>query len=110
MKPLLFGWILFAGQAIPHQQKPVVLLKPNTSQIEASFDGSLLKLIQAPPTLYLPAKPPQADALGNPWTVEVKNLGPLAVTVIDKQNFNAPVAVGQTIHILSDGRKYLLTR
>jgi len=108
MKSILLAVALFAGQAMTLQDKPVVHLMPHTDIIQPAFGGSLLELSQAPPVVYLPAPPPKADANGIQWTIDVKNFGPLAVTVADKGTFSTPVAVGQTIHILSNGSKYVL--
>ena len=108
MKTLLMPLALLAGQAINLQAKPVVHLKPNTDLIQPAFGGSILELLQAPPVIHLPVAPPKPDANGNRWTVDVKNFGPQPVTVVDKGTFNAPVAVNQTIHIVSNGSVYLL--
>ncbi|MFZ0747571.1 MAG: hypothetical protein WAM85_24415 [Terracidiphilus sp.] len=108
MKSLFLAFALFAGQAMILQDKPVVHLKPHTDIILQAFGASLLELSQAPQIVYLPAPPPKPDANGNQWTIDVKNFGPLPVTVADKGGFSTPVAVGQTIHILSNGSKYIL--
>ena len=108
MKHLLIAVALFAGQAMTMQEKPVVHLKPHTDYILAGFGGSLVELSQAPSVIRLPMPPPQPDAQGNQWTVDVKNFGPAPVTVADKSNFSVPVAVNQTIHIYSNGSIYIL--
>lgn len=108
MKSMFFALILFAGQAITMQDKPVVHLKPHSDTIDPTFRGSLVELINAPATVYLPGSLPASDANGNPWTVDVKNLGPAAVTIVGKQNFNATVSVNQTIHIRVNGPGYVL--
>jgi hypothetical protein len=110
MKTLLIALALFAGQAMTLQDKPVVHLKPHTDFIPLAFGGSVVELIQSPPIIHLPAPPPKPDASGNPWTVDVKNFGPQPATVVDKGTFNAPVAVNQTIHIVSNGSIYILKR
>jgi len=106
MKPLLIALVLFAGQAITMQEKPVVHLKPHTDFIVEGFGSSLLELREAPQIVYLPPSPPKPDVSGKQWTIDVKNFGPTPVTVADKGTFKAPVAVGQTVHILSNGSKY----
>jgi hypothetical protein len=108
MRPLLLSFALVAAQAISMQQKPVVHLKANTAAIEAFWGGSILELRQAPAVVYLPPKPPKPDAGGNRWTLDVKNFGPLPVTVEDKHGFSTPVTVNQTIHIVSNGSAYSL--
>ncbi len=106
MKAILISLALFAGQAMTLQQKRVVHLRPNSATIEASFGGSLLELSQAPPEVSLPPVPPQQDASGNPWVVDVKNFGPQAIKILGVHNFSTQVMVGQTIHIASNGRVY----
>ncbi len=108
MKPVLIALVLFAGQAMTMQDKPVVHLKPHTDIILEAFDTSLLELSQAPQIVYLPATPPKPNGKGQQWTIDVKNFGPLPVTVSDKGAFGVPVATGQTVHILSNGSKYIL--
>ena len=106
MKPVLIALVLFAGQAITMQDKPVVHLKPHTDIILEAFGSSLLELREGPQIVYLPASPPKPDVKGQQWTIDVKNFGPMPVTVADKGTFRGPVAVGQTAHILSTGSKY----
>jgi hypothetical protein len=104
----LFALILFAGQAMNLQEKPVVHLKPHTDLIRTEFRGSLVELSHAPPVVHLPAAPPKPDADGNQWTVDVKNFGPAPVNVVDNGTFSAQVGVNQTIHINSNGSKFIL--
>ena len=108
MKSILISLALFAGQAVHMQEKPVVRLKPHTAGIEAQWGGSLLELSQAPAAIYLPMTPPRPDVAGHRWTIDVKNFGPLPVTVQGKGGFSVPVAVNQTIHIVSNGAAYSL--
>ena len=108
MKSMLFALIFLAGQAITMQDKPAVHLKPHSNAIEPVFRGMLVELSYAPATVYLPAPPPPPDNDGNPWSVDVKNFGPMPVTIVDKQNFNTTVSVNQTIHILANRQGYIL--
>ena len=108
MRSLLIALALFAGQAITLQQKPVVHLKPHSDAIDPAFGGALLELTNAPATVHLPPSPPNGDASGNPWTIDVKNFGPAAISVVDKQGFSASLQVGQTVHILAHGKSYIL--
>ena len=110
MKPVLVALALFAGQAMTLQEKPVVHLKPHTDAILQTFGGSLLELSYAPNVVYLPIAPPKPDAAGNQWRVDAKNFGPRPVTVAGKGAFSVHVAVGQTVHILSNGNRYLVKR
>ena len=108
MKTLLLGSVLLIGQLVTLQNKPLVHLRPNGSQIEASFGGKTLELIDAPAVVLLPKHPPERDALGQPWLVEVKNLGPRAVTIQGERAFSVQVGVGGTTQILSNGVAYSL--
>jgi len=108
MKPFVIALALFAGQAMTLQDKPVVHLRPHTNAIDATFRGSLLELSQPPATLFLPTPPPGPGDDGTPWTIDVKNFGPSPVTIVGRAPFSVPVAIGQTVHIVSNGRTYLL--
>ncbi|QNI33067.1 hypothetical protein H7849_03565 [Alloacidobacterium dinghuense] len=108
MKSLLFALIFIAAQAITMQDKPVVHLKPHSNTIDSNSRGSLVDLSNAPATVYLPATLPVPDADGGPWSVDVKNFGPAPVKIVGRQNFNALISVGQTIHILVNGQGYVL--
>jgi len=111
VRTLLIGLALLAGQLITMQAKPTIRLEPHKNTIEARFGGSLVELINAPATVYLPSSPPTADAQGVPWLVDVKNLGPDSVTVTSvKTHFQVSVGTGQTVHINSNGAAYLLKR
>jgi hypothetical protein len=108
MKPIFIALALFAGQAMTMQDKPVVHLKPHADIILQSFGSSLLELSQAPQIVYLPATPPKPDANGQQWTIDVENFGPLPASASDKAAFSVPIAVGQTVHILSNVNKYIV--
>lgn len=108
MKTLLLSSAWLIGQMITLQEKPLVHLKPNKSQIAASFGGKMLELIDAPAVVLLPKRPPERDALGQPWQVEVKNLGPRAVAIHDSNAFSTKIDVGKTTQISSNGVTYSL--
>jgi hypothetical protein len=110
MQTLFMCLALISGQMNAFQDRPVVRLRPHKAAIEIGFDRSLLELIDGPAVLYLPPFPPQSDAQGTPWSVDVKNLGPSAVTVTGKPQFEITISVGQTVHIYSDGTTYFLKR
>jgi hypothetical protein len=108
MKSLIFLSLVFF-QLNTHQEKPVVHLLPNRSIISVDCGGKLLELINAPAVIYLPSAPPKPDAAGHQWVVDVKNMGPAAVTIQDNRSgFSAPVAVNQTVHIYARSRSYSL--
>lgn len=110
MKSLLVCLAIIFGQINSLQDKPVIHLPPNTKMIDPAYGGKLLELINAPAELGLPANVPKVDAVGHPWLVDIKNLGPAAVTVVWKSEFNAPIAPGQTVHIYANGKTYFLRR
>lgn len=108
MKSLLICLALLVGQKDTLQDRPVVHLQPHRAAIDISFGGKLLELINAPSVVILPTAPPKLDSEGNPWSIDVKNLGPGAVTVTGKSQFSTKVSVGQTVHIAWNGTAYSL--
>jgi hypothetical protein len=110
MKTLLIGVALFIGQMNTRQDKRVVRLPPHRYSIEVGFGGQRLELINGPLTVNLPQAPPVLDSQGNPWSVDVKNLGPSVVTVVGKSQFSVHINVNQTVHIYSNGTGYFLKR
>ena len=108
MKTLILIVALFASQMTTTQDKAVVHLRPNRNTVDAAFGGKLLELINAPPIINLPPTAPKVDSAGNPWVVDIKNLGPTGTIVNGKGQFTAKVDVGQTVHISSNGATYLL--
>jgi hypothetical protein len=110
MKSLLVCLAILFGQVNSLQDKPVVHLPPNSRAIDFAFGGKLLELINAPAQVSLPGNVPKTDAIGRPWVIDIKNLGPSAVTVVWKTDFNVPVTPGQTVHIRANGKTYSLQR
>jgi hypothetical protein len=110
MKTLLVCFAVFVGQMTTLQDKHVAHLEPNRDFIGAEYGGDILELSNAPAVVALPAVPPRMDSKGIPWSIDVKNLGPGAVTVVDKNQFRVLVNVGRTVRILSDGAAYSLKR
>jgi hypothetical protein len=109
MKILLICMALFAGRVDMLQSKQVVHLEPHHTIIDSSFNGKLLELINAPPILNLPKVPPQQDSQGDPWSLDVKNLGPSVVTVatvVGTPQFSITISVNRTVHIFSNGAVY----
>jgi len=105
MRTALFCLFVFLGQ-ISMQEKTVVHLQPHSDAVEVSFGGGLLELINSPAIIHLPIRPPLLDAQRAPWCIDVKNLGPRAVTIVDKARFRQQIMVGQTLHINSNGTSY----
>ena len=110
MKSLLICLAVIFGQINPLQDKPVVHLPPNGRTLSPAYGGKLLELINSPAELSLPVNVPKVDSTGQPWLVDIKNLGPSAVTVVWKSEFNAPISPGQTVHIYANGKTYSLRR
>lgn len=106
MKTILMCLALFLGQMNTLQDKPVVQLREQQGFIKVEFGGDLVELINAPKTIELPKSPPTPDSQGKSWSVDVKNLGPGTVTVVDKAQFSVQVSVGQTVHIKWNGSEY----
>jgi hypothetical protein len=110
MRTVLFYLALFAGQMNTMQARPVVRLQSHQDSIKTAFGGDLVELINAPKVVTLPKSPPNLDAQGNPWAIEVKNLGPGIVTVADKLHFSLQLNVGQTVQIKSTSVGYSTVR
>jgi hypothetical protein len=108
MKALLICVAVIIGQMNTLQDKQVVHLQPHSGAIRADFGGKLLELLDAPAIIYLPMAPPKLDSQGNPWSVDIRNLGPNAVTVVGASQFSSRIIVGQTVHVFSNGRSYSL--
>jgi hypothetical protein len=110
MRTVLFCLALFAGQMNTLQARPVVRLQTPQDTIKLAFGGDLVELINAPKVVTLPKSPPILDVQGNPWVIEVKNLGPGIVTVADKVHFSLQINVGQTVQIKSTPSGYSTVR
>jgi hypothetical protein len=108
MKLLLVCVALILSQTNTVQERQVVHLQPHSGAIRTDFGGKLLELLNAPAVVYLPMAPPKLDAFGNPWSVDIRNLGSAAVTVVGASQFSSRIIVGQTIHVISNGRSYFL--
>jgi len=107
MKTLLMGVMMFAFQAITMQSEPVVHLPPNRAGIIPAYGGKLLELISAPATIFLPASPdPSVEPDG--WSIDVRNLGPNPVAITDSGSFTMNINVGQTLHIVRMGKRYVV--
>jgi hypothetical protein len=113
MNSLLICVAILAGQMMNTlQSKPVVYLTPHRAEIQETFGGKLLKLINAPAVIFLPPSPPKLDYNGNPWAVDVTNFGPSPVTVVDPAvpTFKIVVSVNQTMHFIWNGTVYFAKR
>jgi len=106
MKTWIAGMLLCLGQMNTLREKPVVHLDPYGHSIPLEFGGKRVELIHAPRIVDLPRIPPKADIQGDPWMVEVKNLGPGPVTVVDENSFHELIPVGLTLRIYTNGRSY----
>jgi hypothetical protein len=110
MKSLLIYLALIAGQMNTLQSKPVVRLHPHQDNIPVEFGGDIVVLANGPAVLHLPSMPPVLDSQRKPWAVEVKNLGPGAVTIVGKAQFTAQVNVDRTLEIQSNGVIYSIVQ
>lgn len=108
MKSLLLCAAIMTGQMITLQDRPVVHLAPNRSSISSEFGGKLLELINAPSMVSLPADPPRLDSSGEPWSLDIRNLGPAMVTVTGSQHFSVSVSAGRTVHVVWNGSMYAI--
>jgi len=108
MKIVLISIAFIFGQMNALQEKPVVHLLPHSGAIQADFGGKRLELQHAPTIIYLPMTPPRVDSQGNPWSVDINNLGPGAVTVVGTNQFSSRIAISQSIQIFSNGTSYSL--
>ena len=110
MKSLLLSVAVFAGQINMNtlQRRPVVHLRPYQDVIGSEFGADLLELSNTPAVISLPIVPPRLDSQGNPWSIDVKNLGPREVTVVGKNLLSVPLHVGRTVRIYSSGTAYSL--
>lgn len=108
MKSLLIALALLVGQVNTMQSKPVVHLPPHQDRIGVSLGGKLLELANSPAAISLPVTPPKANDDGTPWTIDIKNLGPAAVTVTGSNAFKVQIMVNQAVQIFSNGSAYIL--
>ena|ERR1035437_6081315 len=106
MRASVFYFALLAGQMNTLQQRTVVRLQPHQDVIKTEFGGKLVELINAPAVIQLPKLPPKQDSLGEPWSIEVRNLGPGKVTVVGNRLFSVLINAGQTAQIMSNGLNY----
>jgi hypothetical protein len=97
MKALLVSVAVLIGQMNTLQEKQVVHLQPHSGAIRADFGGKLLELQNAPAIVYLPMAPPKLDLQGNPWSLDIRNLGPGVVAVVGTSQFSLRIMVGQTV-------------
>lgn len=106
MKALLLCAAITAGQMNTLQEPPVVHLPPYHDSIPSQFGGKLLELIDAPSTIFLPTDPRKLDANGEPWSIDIKNLGPAMVMVTSKRHFSVSISGGRTVHVVWNGTAY----
>lgn len=110
MTKMLLVMLAFFGPLISSQQKPIIHFPPNQARINATYGGKLVQLIDAPTEIALPQIPPKLDSQGNPWAVEIKNLGPRSVNLVSNSSFSTILHVNETVQIDSDGTTYKLKR
>jgi hypothetical protein len=108
MKTLLICTAIIIGQMNTLQTKQVAYLAPHGNKIQTEFGGKLLELTNAPAIVYLPTIAPKLDSQGQPWSIDIENLGPGVTTVLGQAQFSARIRVGQTVHVAWNGTAYSL--
>jgi hypothetical protein len=111
MKILLACFAVAIGHMAPMQMTglqglQVVHLPPHRDAIMAEYEGKLLELTNAPSIVYLPKTPAKPDQRDKPWFIEIKNLGPNAVTVSGEIQFVLHLRVGQIARVVWNGTSY----
>lgn len=110
MKLLLLGTAIFIGQLQTSQKEEVVRLPPHKTSIPVSSGGTMVELLYAEPSLYLPKQIPEVDTLGEIWHVDVKNLGPGDVTLQGVGGFSVRLQPNQVVRIRTAGNTYSVAR
>jgi hypothetical protein len=108
MKTLLVCIAVMIGQMSTLQTKQVAHLPPNRDTIQTESGGKLLELDNAPAIVHLPATPPKLDPQGQPWSIDIENLGPGVTTVLGQGQFTVRIRVAQTVHVVWNGTSYSL--
>jgi hypothetical protein len=108
MKTLLICTAVIIGQMNTLQAKQVAHLPPNRDTIETEFGGKLLELTNAPAIVYLPTTAPKFDSQGQPWSIDIENLGPGVTTVLGQGQFTVRIRAAQTVHVIWNGTSYSL--
>ena len=86
MKTSLICTAIIIGQMNTLQTKQVAHLPPHGDAIQTEFGGKLLELTNAPAIVYLPTIAPKLDSQGQPWSIDIENLGPGVTTVLDRKS------------------------
>jgi hypothetical protein len=108
MKTLLVCIAVIIGQMNTLQTRQVAHLPPHSDTIQTYFGGKLLELDNAPAIVHLPTTPPKLDAQGQPWSIDIGNLGPGVTTVLGQAEFAVRIRVGQNVHVVWNGTSYSL--
>ena len=108
MKTLLICTAIIIGQMNTLQTKQVAHLPPHGDTIQTEFGGKLLELTNAPAIVYLPTIAPKLDSQGQPWSIDIENLGPGVTTVLGQGQFTVRIRVAQTVHVIWNGTSYSL--
>ena len=108
MKTLLICTAVIIGQMSTQQDRQVAHLPMQRDAIPTEFGGKLLELTKGPAIIYLPTLAPKLDAQGQPWSIDIKNLGPGVTTVLGQGQFTVRIRVAQTVHVIRNGTSYSL--
>jgi hypothetical protein len=108
MKTLLICTAFIIGQIGTQQNRQVAHLPMQRDTIPAEFGGKLLELTNAPAIVYLPTTAPKLDSQGQPWSIDIENLGPGVTAVLGQGQFTVRIRVAQTAHVIWNGTSYSL--
>jgi hypothetical protein len=106
MKLFLLCIALFLGQMQPSQSEEVVRLPPHAMGIPEGDGGKMVELLHTPPALSLPKNPPRVTAKGDPWYVDIRNLGPNDVAVQGNSDFIVHLHPKDVVRIRAAGNTY----
>jgi hypothetical protein len=108
MRLFLLCIALFLGQEQTHLSEDVVRLPPHAVGIPSADGGKMVELLHAAPSLSLPRDPPRVTSKGDPWYVDVKNLGPADVTLEGQVGFVVHLQPKAVVRIRAVGNLYSL--
>ncbi len=104
-------WVgLLLGQMQTSQSEAVVRLPPHTVGIPEGDGGKMVELMHAAPSLSLPKNPPRVTVAGEPWYVDIRNLGPGDVAVEGGSDFIVHLHPKDVVRIRTAGGTYSVSK
>ena len=88
------------------QNEEVVRLPPHAVGIPEGDGGKMVELLHAAPSLSLPKNPPRVTAKGDPWFVDIRNLGPNDVALQGSSDFIVHLHPKDVVRIRAAGNTY----